>query len=196
MTRKLLSLLLILCHSCGTFPLHAQLNRHMQFMNLSMGLPVVDYVCALQDRGLRVVESEPDAYRLNGEVAGIGGCNVIVLTDAQKANVTRTSVAFPEAVAWADLERLYFQLKEALTRQYGEPTVSKERFKGVSRKADDRARMAAVRQGKCRYHSDFVRKDGMVSLSIEGHPEGAFVFLLYVDALNDARAAAAQTSAR
>lgn len=191
MLRKLLFLLLSLSLSFSLFPLHAQLHRHLKFMNLSMGLPVVDYVCALQDQGLRVVASEPGAYRLHGEVAGIKGCHVIVLTDAPKTRVTRTSVVFPEAVAWADLERLYFQLKEALTQQYGEPTVSKERFKGVSHRADDRVRMAAVCQGKCRYHSDFVRKDGLVTLSIEGHPEGAFVFLLYVDALNDARAGAA-----
>lgn len=195
MIRKILMPLLCAV-ACGLQPLSAQKSSHMKFMNIPMSLPAVEYVCALQDLGLRVVESAPDAFRLQGTVAEIEGCHVIVLTDAARQSVTRTSVVFPEAASWSGLEHLYFQLKAALKRQYGEPTVSKERFKGLSRKAGDRARMEAVRTGRCRYHSDFVRKEGMIGLSIEGHPEGAFVFLLYVDGRNDARADAARKAAR
>lgn len=75
----------------------------------------------MKENGFSHIGTEDGTAILKGDFAGYKGCLIGVSTLKQKDLVSKIAVIFPECETWSGLSGNYFNIKEMLTENSGEP---------------------------------------------------------------------------
>ncbi len=161
---------------------------HMKFKGIPIDGTLTSFVNKLKQKGFTLQESGKGSAMLEGNFAAVKGCTVIV-NEHESGVVNRVAVAFPTKDTWAMLYHDYSNLKDMLTQKYGKPALVEEEFQNRSYDLDDNGKMHEVRMDRCRYVCDWALENGSIELRIEHMTStgGCMVFLVYIDADNEAK---------
>lgn len=159
-------------------------GNHLTFKGVPIDGTLKNFVRRMEKAGFYQDGDKGGAAMLTGDFAGYKGCTVIVSTLDQKDLVSNITVWFPPRETWGDLSSDYFSLKKLLTKKYGKPSASQEKFQNDFLD-DDGSRMRHVTFDECKYKSTFKTSKGTIILSIahQGNND-CYVELRYFDKIN------------
>lgn len=159
-------------------------GNHLTFKGVPIDGTLKNFVRRMEKAGFYHDGDKCGAAILTGDFAGYKGCTVIVSTLDQKDLVSNITVWFPPRETWGDLSGDYFSLKKLLTKKYGKPSASQEKFQNDFLD-DDGSRMRHVTFDECKYKSTFKTSKGTIILSIAHQGSNAcYVELRYFDKIN------------
>jgi len=163
-------------------PIDELLNKHTLFMGIPMGGDMGEFVDRLEtEKKFKVILQREDACAMEGRFTGVQ-CDLIILVNSDHT-VGRVVVMFGKEKNWPPLESRYFGLKSSLTRKYGDPIGSDEKFVGTPH--SESAKFYALLRDECKYKAEFSIENtlGFVNLSIQGNADdtSASVRLTYLD---------------
>ncbi len=118
---------------------------------------------------------------------GTNGYFLIVDSKPDVDIVNKVSLLFPSMHAWKEYETKYFELKEELTRKYGESAGSIEQF--LDPDTPDRDKPSKFFLGEAQYSTLFYDEKGSVELSIKGYGQQPLydvrITITYIDGINN-----------
>ncbi len=159
-------------------------DKHLKFKGVAINGTLEQYVAKMRQQGFSKISMSNGSAKLRGDFAGYKDCILYVQTLDNKDLVSRIQVDFQEREVWSELYGNYTTLKDLLTKKYGKPSKSVERFddRYVD---DDESRMYNVKFDRCKYKSTFRTDNGEIILWINhiGVSE-CFVSLQYTDKIN------------
>lgn len=159
-------------------------GNHLTFKGVPIDGTLKNFVRRMEKAGFYHDGDKGGAAILTGDFAGHKGCTVTVSTLDQKDLVSNITVWFPPRETWGDLSGDYFSLKKLLTKKYGKPSASQEKFQNDFLD-DDGSRMRHVTFDECKYKSTFKTPKGTIILSIAHQGSNAcYVELRYFDKIN------------
>lgn len=159
-------------------------GNHLTFKGVPIDGTLKNFVRRMEKAGFYHDGDKGGAAMLTGDFAGYKGCTVIVSTLDQKDLVSNITVWFPPRETWGDLSGDYFSLKKLLTKKYGKPSASQEKFQNDFLD-DDGSRMRHVTFDECKYKSTFKTPKGTIILSIAHQGSNAcYVEFRYFDKIN------------
>ena len=164
-------------------------SEHLSFKGVPIDGALNEYVANMKQAGFSHMGTEDGIALLSGEFAGYRDCIIGVKTLKKHNLVHEIVVLFPTQVTWTGLNYDYNKLKSMLSKKYGEPEESVEKFvntpiyKNIN---DDNHKLDEVKDNHCKYYSVFKVEKGSIALSIEndGLLVGCRVKLWYSDKLN------------
>jgi hypothetical protein len=164
-------------------------SEHLSFKGVPIDGALNEYVANMKQAGFSHMGTEDGIALLSGEFAGYRDCIIGVKTLKKHNLVHEIVVLFPTQDTWTGLNYDYNKLKSMLSKKYGEPEESVEKFvntpiyKNIN---DDNHKLDEVKDNHCKYYSVFKVEKGSIALSIEndGLLVGCRVKLWYSDKLN------------
>ncbi|SFH87873.1 hypothetical protein [Halpernia frigidisoli] len=165
----------------------SQTPEHLSFKGIPIDGTLNNYIAKMKLGGFTHNGTNNGMAILKGDFAGYKGCVVGVSTLKQKDLVSKIAVIFPQKDTWSSLADNYFNLKQLLTKKYGEPSEVVEKFDSMlySEDADDGRKMYGVQFDNCKYYSIFSTELGNIQLSIDHDGvDSCFVKLIYLDKIN------------
>lgn len=160
-------------------------NQHLTFKGVPIDGTLKDYTEAMKKAGFRYVGSQDGVSILSGDFAGFKQCIIGVSTLSNCDVVSRIAVLFPNRNTWSSLVGDYEQLKALLSKKYGNPEESSEKFTAYVGN-DNGLKMHALRDDECEWYTIYSTELGDIELSlVEGtsYLTGA-VRLVYYDKIN------------
>ena len=164
--------------------------KHLVFKGVPIDGTLKQFVKRMEKVGFsRAYVSDDGTACLEGDFAGCKGCTVAVSTIIGNDIVAHIEVDFPQTSQWEQLYGDYKNLKDMLTKKYGNPSLEREEFIGYHCSSmTDRGLMIHVKNDECKYEAHFETEKGNIMLTIEPcgslGPYGGHVSLTYTDALN------------
>lgn len=159
-------------------------GNHLTFKGVPIDGTLKNFVRRMEKAGFYHDGDKGGVAILTGDFAGYKGCTVTVSTLDQKDLVSHITVWFPQRETWGDLSGDYFSLKKLLTKKYGKPSASQEKFQDDFLD-DDGSRMRNVKFDECKYSTTFKSSKGTIILSIAHQGTSAcYVELRYFDKIN------------
>lgn len=119
-------------------------NEHLTFKGIPIDGPLKQFATKLKNAGFKPIGSK-DSGIFQGEFSGFKDCTVFVFTSYNSDNVWSVGVLFPESDDWNNLEGTYLDLKDALTKKYGNPFKCIEEFQGYSAPRDNLDKLIRVK---------------------------------------------------
>lgn len=162
-------------------------SSHLKFKGVPIDGELDWFVERIKRKGFELVSPRnEDMLRLRGDFAGFKQCMIYVTTFDNKDLVSQITVHFPVRDRWKNVYDDYKRLKEMLIEKYGRPVFYVERFVDSLGGSDEIYNMVAVRNGDCKYNTQFSKDEGDIILSIEPWTyTECFVQLVYKDKEND-----------
>lgn len=139
----------------------------------------------MKKAGFKYEGSQDGVSILSGDFAGFKQCLIGVSTLSNCDVVSRIAVIFPSRNTWSSLVGDYEQLKAMLSKKYGNPEESSEKFTAYVGN-DNGLKMHALRDDECEWYTIYSTELGDIELSlVEGtsYLTGA-VRLVYYDKIN------------
>lgn len=165
--KKLFVTLFLLMFCTLTF---AQDSEHLKFKGIPIDGTLNEYVSKMKQAGFQLVEIDDGVALLEGEFAGYRDCMIGVKTLQKHDLVHEIVVLFPLQNTWSDLSYDYERLKTMLSKKYGNPAESVEKFVNTPSYRnlnDDNDKMSEVENDHCEYYSVYGVENGNIVLSIE-----------------------------
>ena len=164
-------------------------SEHLTFKGVPIDGTLNEYVAKMKNAGFSHIGTEDGVAILSGEFAGYRDCMIAVKTLKKHNTVHEIAVLFPTQDTWRKLNYDYTKLKSMLSKKYGEPEESVEKFVNTPIYVninDDNDKMHEIEDNHCKYYSIFNVENGTISLSIEydGVLVGSRVKLWYSDKIN------------
>ena len=160
-------------------------SEHLTFKGVPIDGTLDTYVENMKKAGFEYIGKEDGIAILQGDFAGFRKCTIGVITLQSFDLVNRITVLFDTTESWSDLYGSYSQLKEMLTRKYGEPEASEEKWIGYSEPKNDRDKMYELRQDRGVINTLFRTDKGNIVLEIiKAEWSGGQVRLSYWDKIN------------
>lgn len=167
------------------FSMFAQTD-HLKFKGVPIDGTLNQFVAKMQSAGFTKVGQDGKAVILEGDFAGYKDCYIVVSTLDNKDLVNKIAVKFESCDNWRSLENNYLNLKELLTKKYGEPDNVVERFQNKY-VDDDNDKYHEVIMDRCNFRTEWKTELGGIILTITFQRGiGSSVVLGYVDKANDA----------
>ena len=160
-------------------------NQHLTFKGVPIDGTLKDYTEAMKKAGFNYVGTQDGVSILSGDFAGFKQCLIGVSTLSNCDVVSRIAVVFPSKDTWSSLIGDYEQLKSMLSKKYGNPEQSSEKFTSYVGN-DNGLKMIALQDGECEWYTIYSTELGDIELSlVEGasYHTGA-VRLVYYDKIN------------
>lgn len=160
-------------------------NQHLTFKGVPIDGTLKDYTEAMKKAGFKYEGSQDGVSILSGDFAGFKQCLIGVSTLSNCDVVSRIAVIFPSRNTWSSLVGDYEQLKAMLSKKYGNPEESSEKFTAYVGN-DNGLKMHALRDDECEWYTIYSTELGDIELSlVEGtsYLTGA-VRLVYYDKIN------------
>ncbi len=151
-----------------SFTARAQEPIHLEFMGLSMGLPLESFSDSLVAKGFNYSNSKNNIAIFDGcSFAAYDSC--IVQLQTKEDVIYSISVRLPECHNWADLEKDYTAMKEFLQEMFGRPESTEERFVNTPSGVDlqfDVDKFDEVLHGRCKYTTLYLTEAGRIFVTI------------------------------
>lgn len=164
-------------------PIPAEQSKHLAFKGVPIDGTLKEYVYWMRKSGFSGKMRNREAI-LKGDFAGFKDCIIHVHT-LQSADVVNTiSVSFPERDDWSALEDDYRSLRSMLTKKYGKPSKSVERFQGYVQPYDNTSRLHDLQFDRCTYYTTYSTPKGNIKLSIDHDEYVCRLKLQYWDKIN------------
>ena len=155
------------------------ISEHLTFREIPIDGSIKNFAKQLEKQKFKIEDiTDVDAVltvRFTGEL-------VKLLVKGRKETVGNVRVIFSERTNWIESKTKYNYVKKSLTEKYGEPKrVIEEFIEPFKDGSGDEIK--ALKEGKCKYRSDFVTnsKNGILTLEINADLS---VSILYVDSAN------------
>jgi hypothetical protein len=152
---------------------------HFRFKGIPIDSSLNQFVTQLKKQGFTVLKTTDADAILTGKFTGE---EVHVLVQAGSKTVYGVTVMYNEQTSWNSIKSQYLNMKSMLTKKYGNPEETIEKFDS-SDYEDLGLELLALSEDKCTYMTHFATEtgNGMIRLSIS--PDASLV-LNYVDNLN------------
>ena len=178
----IIAILLIASFSFG----YSQTSDHLTFKGIPIDGKLEDYVSQMKQNGFKYLGTEEGTALFKGEFAGHSNCSVGVSSIKQKNLVYRIAVMLPESDTWSLLFYNYSNLKESLTKKYGNPTIVTEKFDSQDETKDDNSKIYEAQMGRCKYLCIWKTDKGKIHLTISTNSNSkCYIFLGYSDKINN-----------
>jgi len=155
-------------------------KEHLKFMGIEMSGPIEKFIEQLQiKKNLKITHRSQKAYYLEGSFTNIE-CTFVAYPNKDNT-IGNVFVLYPEYDNWKDLENLYYYIKDALVRKYGDPIDCKEDLSKNGK--SDRSKLFEVMHNELAFYSIYFAKGGNICLQIDnfGDSNSARVTLYYSD---------------
>lgn len=164
----------------------AQTQQHLSFKGVPIDGTLKEYTNAMVKAGFQFEGTEDGLSILSGDFAGYKDCIVGVATLKNCDVVSHIAVLFPERDTWSSLLDDYEHLKMMLTKKYGNPEITREKFTGYIGDFDNGLVMYALRDGEYEWYTVYSTELGNIELSlVEGTRYlTGMVRLTYFDKVN------------
>jgi len=164
----------------------ANAQEHLTFKGVPIDGTLKSYTDAMIRAGFHYEGTQDGISLLTGDFAGYKNCIIGVSTLKNLDLVNRIAVLFPKKETWTSVLSDYENLKSMLTKKYGEPKYSNEKFTGYIGDYDNGLVMHALSEGEYDWYTVFSTALGDIELSIiEGSSyHTACVKLTYYDDKN------------
>ena len=160
-------------------------SEHLTFKGVPIDGTLDAYVENMKNAGFEYIGKEDGIAILQGDFAGFRKCTIGVITLQSFDLVNRITVLFDTTESWSDLYGSYSQLKEMLTRKYGEPEASEEKWIGYPEPENDKDRMYELRHDQGVINTLIRTDKGNIFLEIiKAEWSGGKVRLSYLDKIN------------
>jgi hypothetical protein len=167
------------------FSMFAQ-TEHLKFKGVPIDGTLNQFVAKMQNVGFTKLGQEGKTVILEGDFAGYKDCYIIVSTLDNKDLVNKIAVLFESCDNWRSLENNYLNLKELLTKKYGEPDEVIEKFQNKY-VDDDNDKYHELIMDRCNFRTEWKTELGSIILTITFQRGlGSSVALGYLDKANDA----------
>lgn len=160
-------------------------NSHLTFKGVPIDGSLNEFVNKMKEAGFMHTDTQNGVATLKGDFAGYKSCFIFVRTLKPRYLVSEIVVAFPFRSYWYEAESDYKNLKDMLTRKYGEPVKVKEEFNRNNPSDDYKFHYLKRYEGF--YYCVFEAENGRLSLEIEGDGTRGRVNLWYTDKINTAK---------
>ena len=104
-----------------------QESEHLTFKGVPIDGSLASFTAKLKAEGFKMETIDGNAALMRGDFSG-ETCDIAIYSTENARNVYRVMVVFPETSTWASLESDYNKYKSSLTKKYGKPTSSTEKF--------------------------------------------------------------------
>lgn len=157
----------------------ASSQEHMSFKGIEMSSDGDSFVAQLESQGFEKVQQSDNSILLQGTFANYQKSFVIVLSNSQ-GNVYEVVVIFPPQTNWENLNLIYTNIKNNLTKKYGVCSSFSEKWDGRTPETDY-SRMQMLSLGMCKYKTIWNLQQGDINLLLGHSPDCCYVELHYVD---------------
>ena len=167
-------------------------QEHLSFKGVPIDGTLREFTNAMVGVGFYYEGTENGVPVLSGNFAGYEDCYIMISATKNTNTVSAVGVMFPDRSTWTDLQQDYEALKIMLTKKYGAPSVSKEKFYGDAGNFNNYFVMEAIKDEEYEWYTTFSTDLGDIELSIiEGteHHTGA-VIVTYYDKANSKKPSA------
>lgn len=152
---------------------------HFTFKDIPIDGPLDQFVAKLKRQGFLVMETTDVDAILSGKFTGQ---DVRILVQSSTKVVYGVTVIYNEQTSWKSVKNQYDNVKSILTKKYGEPMETIEKFDSPDYQELD-LELIALSEDKCTFMTLFTTKEGngMIRLKISSD---ANLVINYVDSLN------------
>ncbi len=170
-------------------PTSGAVQKHMNFMGISMNCDLNTFSAQLQMKGF--TPGETGAFgtmkyaMLQGKCPLADNADIILFTNGSGL-MARVSVTTNNVKDWAALVAEYMRVGAALEKQYGKPTSDNRRFASDAQPTTDGERLEMVKQEMCEWGMVFETTEGSVETSF-GYDDTTDTYslsVIYFDATN------------
>ena len=177
---------LVLFIACLVFAGNLFAQQHLSFKGVPINGTLKEYTNAMVNAGFHYELTQDGVSLLTGDFAGYKSCTIGVSTLKNLDVVSHIAVLFPNRETWSAVLGDYENLKTMLTKKYGYPTDSKEKFTGYIGDYSNGLIMIALKEDKYEWYTVFTTELGDIELSIISGTEyhTACVRLSYYDKAN------------
>lgn len=160
-------------------------SNHLNFKGVPIDGTLECFVRNMEKAGFEYMFKEDGVAILQGDFAGFRKCTIGVVTLQSYDLVNRIVVLFDSTELWSELYGSYTQLREMLTKKYGDPYSSEERWTGYSKPENDKDKMYELRQDRGEINTIYVTDRGNIALEIiKADLLGGLIRLSYMDKVN------------
>ena len=172
--------------ACLLFAGNLFAQQHLSFKGVPIDGTLQEYTNAMVKAGFHHEGNYDGVSLLSGDFAGYKNCTIGVSSLKNLDVVSHIAVLFPNRDTWSAVLGDYENLKTMLTKKYGYPTDSKEKFTGYIGDNDNYFIMKALKEDKYEWYTIFSTELGDIELSIiSGTEHGTgCVRLSYYDKVN------------
>ena len=167
-------------------------QEHLSFKGVPIDGTMREFTRAMVDVGFEYVETSNGTPILVGNFAGYEDCYIMASTAKNSNVVNAVGVMFPDRETWTSLQQDYDALKTMLTKKYGSPSKSEEKFNGDVGNYNNYFVMEALKDEEYKWFTTFSTELGDIEVTIiEGteHHTGA-VLVTYTDKANSKKPSA------
>jgi hypothetical protein len=148
------------------------------FMDIPITGSVKDFVLSLEKKGFKSIVVESSGGKMTGVFAQ-KDVDVYIMPTPKTNVVYAISVVFDEQKTWESIKFDYLELKDALTKKYGNP-ISRESFNKPYYEGDG-YEMTALLSENVTFVSRWVQENGEIVMTIS---DGGNIQLFYTDRYN------------
>ncbi|MCR5191742.1 MAG: hypothetical protein K6D59_00430 [Bacteroidales bacterium] len=167
---------------------NSTLVPHLKFKGISLGETPHDFITALKKQGYKYITEFNGTCVLSGSFAGYSDCRIFINKAQYENQVHYVAISFPNQTKWEYLNKTYSNLKDMLTRKYGEPASCTEKFNSSSMPTSENKIMSLLREDEFEYKTIYYVEGGYVELDIshiyDNHEHSFYVSLVYLDKAN------------
>ena len=94
-------------------------QEHLKFKNIPIDGKMTDYSKELSKLGFTIDRTDDNIMTLTGEFAN-KTCEILVIGSTKSQLTWKVVVKFPEESSWSSIKSNYFELKELMSKKYGD----------------------------------------------------------------------------
>ena len=136
----------------------------LSFKGIPVGGNCEVFARNLASKGLRKIDSGDNSILFRGNFMAEPDVFVFVRSDPVSRDVTGVSAYFEVEGRWSAVDRKYFEIVDAYSEKYGEPTAHRECF-GDDDFGSDYRRLYMLSEGKCLYMTVWNVGGGVISIA-------------------------------
>lgn len=167
-------------------------QEHLSFKGVPIDGTSREFTNAMVNAGFEFVGETSKGPYLIGKFAGYEDCEVVGFIAKKNNVIYEVGVKFPDRETWIACQQDYEALKTMLTKKYGSPSKSEEKFNGDVGNYNNYFVMEAIKEEEYKWYTTFSTELGDITISIiegdENHT-GA-VLIVYTDKANSKKPSA------
>lgn len=167
-----------------------QSSDHMMFWDTAIDGPKQEFIQKIQKKQSNAkVLTEVSNKTLIGPFKqnGVTGYFVLVASKPDVDVVNQVSLLYPTLNSWRECETKYNELKEELTKKYGEPVGSVEQFQNPN--VPDNQKLSKFFLSEAEYSTLYYDEKGSVELAVKGYGYSPLysvrITVTYIDGINN-----------
>lgn len=152
---------------------------HLRFKDIPISGNINSFVDELKKQEYKILKMSQESAILSGRFTGE---NAYILVQATPKSVYGVTVMFDEKETWKSIKSQYDNYKILLTKKYGEPIESQEKFDSDIVENTE-TELYALKEERYNYYSFFKVNDGDGTIKLSISPNAQLV-INYVDTIN------------